>query len=339
MGKPAQAILDYLEKHESAGGRELREHLGISRQALHLHLRGLLESGKVIKSGSTRAARYSLASRAPAGMVVQRDLSLEGLHEDRVYDDVALNLGFRRQLPPSVEEVVRYAFTEMLNNAIDHSESERARVRVQLDPGTIAFEVRDDGIGVFHSIAAKAGLPDENAAMIELLKGKTTTMPERHSGEGLFFTARAADRFTLRSHRIQVEWDHSHDDVFVGSTRLIRGTLVRFVVSRNSRRKLKDLFGRYAPAEYDFQFQKTLVRVKLLQKAYVSRSEAKRLLSNLHKFREAILDFRDVESVGQGFADEVFRVFARRHPETKIVAENAGPAIQAMLTHVKRMSE
>ena len=128
MGKPAQAILRYLGKRESASGRELREHLGISRQALHVHLRGLIEAGEVVKSGSTRAARYSLASRAPAGMAVQRDLALEGLDEDQVYEDLALNLGLRGQLSAHVEAIVRYAFTEMLNNAIEHSQSERARL-------------------------------------------------------------------------------------------------------------------------------------------------------------------------------------------------------------------
>lgn len=74
--------------------------------------------------------------------------------------------------------------------------------------------------------------------------------------------------------------------------------------------------------------------LKLLQRDYVSRSEARRLLANLEKFREIVLDFRDVKSVGQGFADEVFRVFARRHPGISISARNANPVIDAMIRHV-----
>ena len=52
---------------------------------------------------------------------------------------------------------------------------------------------------------------------------------------------------------------------------------------------------------------------------FVSRSEAKRLLTNLERFREVVVDFTGVQSVGQGFADEVFRVWARANPETKLI--------------------
>src|SRR6059058_4485781 len=46
------------------------------------------------------------------------------------------------------------------------------------------------------------------------------------------------------------------------------------------------------------------------------------------------LNFRDVNSVGQGFADEVFRVFASRHPAIVISTENTNPVLDAMIRHV-----
>jgi hypothetical protein len=76
------------------------------------------------------------------------------------------------------------------------------------------------------------------------------------------------------------------------------------------------------------------MRVTLLRRDYVSRSEARRLLANLEKFSEIVLDFRDAISVGQGFADEVFRVFARRHPGIRISTENTNAVIDAMIRHV-----
>ena len=112
------------------------------------------------------------------------------------------------------------------------------------------------------------------------------------------------------------------------------GTEVHFAVHRGTRRRLDQVFGEYAPEEYDYQFQKTRVLVKLLRPDCVSRSEAKRLLANLEKFSEVVLDFRGVTSVGQGFADEVFRVFARRHPAIAIATENTNPVIDAMIRHV-----
>jgi hypothetical protein len=117
--------------------------------------------------------------------------------------------------------------------------AESCAVEVGLDAARVNFTVRDRGIGVFHSIADKFGFPDENAAMIELLKGKTTTQPHAHSGEGIFFVSKAADRFVLRSHRLQIEWDRFRDDIFVSEPRFLEGTLVNLKSARLMNRLIK----------------------------------------------------------------------------------------------------
>jgi anti-sigma regulatory factor (Ser/Thr protein kinase) len=259
-----------------------------------------------------------------------------GCNEDRIWDEVEVRLQLTRALRPNVLAIVRYAFTEMLNNAIEHSRADRCAIRVALSQSLVSFEIRDHGIGVFHSIASKFKLPDEEAALIELLKGKTTTMPEAHTGEGIFFTSRICDDFSLKSHRIQIEWKRAKQDMFVSQPRLSAGTLVQCSIQRSARQTIEDVFSEFAPEQYDYQFQKTKVLVKLLQLDYVSRSEARRLLANLEKFREIVLDFRDVRSVGQGFADEVFRVFAGRNPGIVIRSENTSLPVTAMIRHVAR---
>lgn len=275
-----------------------------------------------------------LANRAAEPAVLARSLMTSGCNEDRVWDEVNVRLQLTRSLRPNVLAIMRYAFTEMLNNAIEHSQANRCAIRVALSQGLASFEIRDHGIGVFHSIASKFKFPDEEAALIELLKGKTTTMPEAHTGEGIFFTSRIGDDFTLKSHRIQIEWKRAKQDMFVSQPRLSAGTLVQFSIQRSARQTIEDVFSEFAPEQYDYQFQKTKVLVKLLQPDYVSRSEARRLLANLEKFREIVLDFRDVRSVGQGFADEVFRVFASRNPGIVIRSENTSLPVTAMIRHV-----
>jgi biotin operon repressor/anti-sigma regulatory factor (Ser/Thr protein kinase) len=314
------AICRLIEQRGSVTGPELAEELGISRQAVSLHLRQLIADGAVFKTGSTRAARYLPGNAAPEARAFKRKLKIDGLQESVVYEKatIALNL-------PTL--------TEMLNNAIDHSASPYCIVDVSLDARRLQFEVRDHGIGVFHSIASKFGLADEHDALVELVKGKTTTMPEAHTGEGIFFVSRAADRFVLRSHRLQLEWNRELDDVFVSDTRFLKGTLVQFEVAVGSRTRLENVFEEFAPEEYDFKFEKTQVLVKLLRENYVSRSEAKRLMHNLDKFSEVELDMRDVRNIGQGFADEVFRVFRAAHPDTNVRAINAAPGVAAMLSH------
>ncbi len=328
-----RAILAYLARHPAISSRELTQHLGVTRQALNLHLRELIRAERVVKSGSTRGARYTLAGKHVPTAALSLPVRLPDVEEALVYDKVAGSLNLKTQLRPNVEAVVRYAFTEMLNNAMEHSRSQRGRVRMRLTPATCVFEVSDQGIGIFHSIRRKFGLEDERDALLELVKGKTTTLPERHTGEGIFFTSRVADRLRVRSHRIGVEWNRG--DVFVSQERFLAGTRVEFLVERGTRRRLEEVFAEFAPPKYDFRFEKTRVLVKLLQAEYVSRSEAKRLVSNLGKFREVVLDFTDVKSIGQGFADEVFRVFAAAHPDTKVAADCANPVVDAMIRHVR----
>jgi anti-sigma regulatory factor (Ser/Thr protein kinase) len=324
----------FIEKNGSATGPELAAKFGISRQAVSLHLRQLIADGHVFKTGSTRAARYFPAEAAPEKRRIKRTLVLAGLDESAVYADFAIALNVSR-LPSNVEAILQYAFTEILNNAIDHSMSERCTAEISVDAAKAAFEIKDPGVGVFHSIADKFDLADEQTAMIELIKGKTTTMPEAHTGEGIFFVSRAADRFVLRSHRLQIEWDNNRDDVFVSDPHFNKGTTAYFEIRQSSRKSLAHIFAEYAPEKFDFRFEKTRVLVKLLRKDYVSRSEAKRLLHNLDKFSEVELDMRGVRNVGQGFADEIFRVFASTHPDVSIRTRNASVAVEAMLKHVR----
>lgn len=330
-----EAIITFIQEHGSTGSQALSTHFGISRQALNVHLRLLIEDGKIIKTGSTRNARYHISAGPEIKENFAADFQLTGLDENRIYHRLSLSLNLSRGLKAGVESIAHYAFTEMLNNAIDHSGSARTRVRACLGAGTFSFEIKDWGKGVFASIAEGFSLESEQDAMVELVKGKTTTMPEAHSGEGIFFTSKVADRLVLRSHRIQLEWDRARGDVFVSTPRYTKGTTVSVEIKRNSRLKLEDVFSRYAPEEFDYHFQKTRVHVKLLNQEYVSRSEAKRLLHNLDKFRVVELDFRDVQAVGQGFADEVFRVFYGNHPEVEVQAVNTSPVILAMIRHVK----
>ena len=329
-------ILEFLKRHETANSSELCDLLGISRQALNVHLRSLINAGTVLKAGSTRSSYYFLPGKTLETHHYKKTFTLSGLDESRVYQQLAIILNLKQSLSENQESIVNYAFTEMLNNAIDHSNALKCQVQLSLDAAQLKFEILDNGIGVFESIASKLLLEDEPTAMIELIKGKTTTMPEAHSGEGIFFTSKAADKFALRSHAIQIEWDRALDDVFVSKPRFQKGTRVSFLLRRDSRTKLENVFSKFAPEEYDFQFQKTKVMIKLLKKDYISRSEAKRLLVNLEKFREVELDFKGVKQLGQGFADEVFRIFVEKYPQLIINTSNTNPAIQAMINHVKK---
>ncbi len=44
-----------------------------------------------------------------------------------------------------------------------------------------------------------------------------------------------------------------------------------------------------------------------------------------------MLDFSGVDSIGQAFADEVFRVFVRQHPEIELISVHANESIRRMI--------
>jgi hypothetical protein len=47
-----------------------------------------------------------------------------------------------------------------------------------------------------------------------------------------------------------------------------------------------------------------------------------------------VIDFRGIEFMGRGFADEVFRVFQEEHPEIKITPLHASTSMLAMIRHL-----
>jgi len=329
-----EKIMALVKEKKALSGVQLSEILGISRQAVNRHLKQLILNGSLIKEGVTRGAVYKTPTSGKNIKAFRKNFPLKGLEEDKVFRQIDLVLNLTRLISPKAYENVRYSFTEMLNNAIDHSKSEKCRIEVLVDEFNFQFRIRDYGIGIFFSIYDKYALQDENSAVGELIKGKTTTMREKHTGEGIFFTSKVADEMFFRSHKIKLTFANQKNDIFIGEMKHIRGTEVFFSIKKRTRKKLEDVFSIYAPEEYDFRFEKTRAMVKLFQREYFSRSEAKRLLHGLDKFKEISLDFKGVNTIGQGFADEIFRVFMQNCPAITLKIVNLKPSLQTIVSHV-----
>ena len=307
----------------------------VSRQYVTGILRGLVDEGILVRAGTTRGATYAVASKAERlRPVLRRRLQNRRLSEDEVFDRLRARAVFVDRLPANVREIYAYGFLEMLNNAIEHSRSRIIDVALMKDNGTVSFEVSDAGIGVFRNVMRSRGLASELEAIQDLLKGKTTTAPARHSGEGIFFTSRAADEFVLESYRYRLRVDNTINDYFIERMpRSRKGTRVRFRIASGTSRTLAEVFRTYAVDPREPAFDRSEVRVRLytLGTRFVSRSQARRLLAGLEKFRSVVLDFAGVDTVGQGFADEVFRVFQQRRPEVRLSPVNMSEIVRFMV--------
>jgi DNA-binding Lrp family transcriptional regulator len=331
-------ILKKIEKTGELTITDIQEEIDVSRQAVHKHLKKLLEDGKIRKIGSTRGAKYILSGKEPPTIHrIRRTYRREGLQEDKVLESVQISLNLQTEINSNAREIFSYAFTEILNNAIEHSQSGKILIKVELLNYDITFTVRDYGVGIFIHMKDRLGLLSEEASIQELLKGKATTDPEHHTGEGLFFTSRMADKLKISSYRLTLVFDNKADDIFTGIIRFSKGTDVNFIISRSTKKSLTASFNEYAGKDYDYTFAKTSVKVNLFsgdQSRFISRSIARRLLYRLDQFEEIIIDFSGVKIIGQGFADQIFRVFQNQNPHLKIKPINASDAVKIMIAHV-----
>ena len=237
-------------------------------------------------------------------------------------------------MPNSISDILAYAFLEMLNNAIEHSNSKTVNVEFCRGPKSAFFKIIDKGVGIFNNIKSKKKLKNEKEAIEDLLKGKQTTEPQAHSGEGIFFTSKVATAFTIQSNTKKIVFDNLIKDVFIKDSKPTKGTKIYFSILLDSKNNLREVFNKYS--DDSFKFNKTEVKARLYKSdtEYISRSQARRILSGLDKFKTILLDFKNVETVGQGFADEVFRVWKSRHPGIEIIVKNANDNVQFMINHV-----
>jgi hypothetical protein len=84
----------------------------------------------------------------------------------------------------------------------------------------------------------------------------------------------------------------------------------------------------------DHAFVRTRPVVKLFEigTVFVSRSEARRLLDGLDAdFDTVEVDFTGVNDVGQGFVDELLRVWPNIHPGKTVIPTNMNEAVEFMI--------
>ncbi len=311
-----------------------------TRQWVSALLKQLAKDGALIRSKEGKQVFYVLPDRLDLlGKRTSRRLVNRSLSEDQIFEALKNQTPFIKDLKEDVGSITYYGFTEMLNNAIDHSLSRSIEVVFEELGDKITFDVIDRGIGVFRNIMNKKHLPTELDALQDLLKGKTTTLPRAHTGEGIFFTSKIADVFVLDSYGYRLRVDNALPDIFVEKVNKFEGTKVHFELATKSNKHLGDIFKEYEAEPNSQAFDKTKVLVKLLRAGtvYISRSQAKRLMNNLESFKLVVLDFEGVDMVGQAFADEVLRVFANKYPQTKIETINMSETVKFMMGRVQSL--
>lgn len=329
-------VLEHVQAHPQEVGQLAAERFSISRQAINKHLQRLAKEGALSEKGKTRNRSYALAplSEWRKQFALGPDLEEHILWQD----DIGPVLG---KLPENVLDIWQYAFTEILNNARDHSNGGSVRVSVRKTAVTTEMAIIDDGEGIFRKIKRSLNLLDERHAVFELAKGKLTTDSKRHTGEGIFFTSRMVDVFNIFSGGVDFMHDFTaQEDWIMEATNPPDGTMVYMKVNNHTSRTTKKIFDHYSSTE-DYGFTKTVVPVRMAQfgnDKLVSRSQARRVLARVELFKTVLFDFTEVPIIGQAFADEIFRVFAQQHPEIELVALHPNSTVKRMIERAKSVN-
>jgi len=335
-----QSILDIANKNKTFKTADVVKNFKgkYTRQYVSSTISQMVKGGILLKGGSTSSAFYALPQNAEhLYETIKLRFKRDALEEHRVFNNIRDKHNLIKSLQENVSSILFYGFTEMLNNAIEHSQSKYIEIEIRVDTRDLTFIINDFGVGVFRNVMEKRQLKSEVEAMQDLLKGKTTTQPHSHTGEGIFFTSKIADLFELDSFGYKMRVDNIVKDVFFQETPEIKkGTRVTFTIRVNSNKHLNNVFSRFVtePGEVGFDKTEILVRLFIQGTVYISRSQARRILSGLDKYKTIVLDFDKVTTIGQAFADEIFRVFQQRHPQIRIQPINMIEPVKFMIDRV-----
>lgn len=328
-------ILEKIEYSDKKLANKVAENFDISLTTVYRYIKELEQNGIIEK----KDRKYELVETEH--VFYYKINSDNVLEEDEIFTKAIHP--YISKLPMNIYKIWKYSFTEMMNNAIEHSESNEIYGHIVVNYLNTSIVIIDEGIGIFEKIRAYYKYDSIDDAVTELFKGKLTTDAAKHSGEGIFFTSRMLDRFAALSggkiftHDLHRDYYEDLDNIdCMRKWKSDKGTKILMSISNFSEREIKEVFGMFS--DPDEGFNKTQIPIKnIFPDGYpVSRSQARRLCFRFEDFREVILDFKGVDDIGQGFAHEVFVVFHKKHPNVKILVMNAGEDVINMIKHVER---
>jgi len=317
------------------------ERTGLSRVAVSRRIKKLADTGYLERHGSGTRQTYSPGVNRFWLLQTELAAVAQSGGEFGAWEMHVAPL--LQELPGNVVNLANIAFTEMVNNVLDHSQARHVHMAVHLSEGHLQMLVADDGVGIFRRIAQALALFDDRLALLELAKGKFTTSPEAHSGMGIFVSSRMLDGFAIDSKGLSFDLRMDTQKLaafdWVDASALPRtagqGTVVRMDLSLHTIRTAQEVYTRYfspdAAGGDAFHTTEVPVRLAQLSSQLTSRSQGKWVVERATQFKTVVLDFAAVTTVGQGFVDEVFRVFATAHPEVRLKPVNLLPVVAQAL--------
>ena len=325
-------ILKLIDARDKNFVHKTVEAFGVSKSSVYNYVKRMCEEGILQKAEGS--ASYEIVTEE-----YQFSYENDGtLGEDCVFRrDIEPHLA---HLEKNVRSAWHYAFTEMMNNAIEHSRASHISVYLSMNALHTAVEIVDDGVGIFRNI--RDFLKEERGEDVALeecaallFAGKFTTAKRYHSGEGIFFTSHLMDEFRILSDGSFFTRNNFEESGVKKVAGLEGGTYVFMSLSNQTGKTTRAVFDRFSDVEEGFIRTHVPIAHMFAYGNPISRSEARRLGQMIDPFKEITLDFSGVEEVGQAFCHELFVVWQRDHADVTLTVENAAEDVSFMIRRVK----
>ena len=320
-------LLEKIEQKDKGLSKLVSEVFSVNQNTIHIYINELVKEN-IIKR--VKRGQYELVKD-----IYEYDLKRENgdLDTDTYAYDYCLEEHISH-LESNVQAIWNYSFSEMINNVMDHSEASEVKIIIEQDYLNTTVIIADNGIGIFKKIKEHFKFTSLEEAICELFKGKLTTDSKNHSGEGIFFSSKMMDDFFIvSSKKIFTNNKYDNSKIISIASEKINGTCVIMSLSNFTHKNPQEVFDLYA--NVDGGFIKTKIPMKnIFDSSPVSRSQAKRVCNRLEKFKEVVIDFEGVQWMGQGFAHQLFVVFAKEHLDIQLVPINMNEDIFKMYNHV-----
>ena len=178
-------ILEQIDQGSTDMVKKTVDAFEITSTSVYRYIKEMEKDGILSKKGHT----YSLIEKSGSFTYETKNVSDE---MDIMKRDIESLI---EECPDNVQRIWRYCLSEMINNVLDHSNADMFAIFYYKNYTSISFFIADNGVGIFRKIKDYYRMSSLDEAISELFKGKLTTDKANHSGEGIFFSSNAMNRF------------------------------------------------------------------------------------------------------------------------------------------------
>ena len=295
-------ILDNIPKHQKDIIQTTIHRFGISRQAIHKHMKRLIDEKKVIAHGTTKGRYYELIPYVNfnKNLEINQIISVEELIKDYVEPHI-------QGLPKNIFQIFEFSISALINNVLEHSNASKLYYKIFINHNEAHFILNDNGEGIFNNIKSKFKLPNVCFAALELTKGYVSTNPKIHSGEELYAVMNLFDFTKIDSSGRSLTFVNENTDWELKPSLQKKGSRFHLKISASSRRTCAEIF------EKIFENEKSRIRIPVglldisKYKVISSRSQAKNLLRNVENYKKIEFDFKKIDLIGPAFAEALVK--------------------------------